>query len=136
MAEGAAGAALELLASWSCERGGIGGGGEIPKSSSSPSSGTVVPWVSNLWNVVSSVWVIRYWHKVLRGWTIGAKVEAWGLKSALELWWPDQLCEDVAEIMSIQQLSPGTKTIQYRVLDLTYKKINHIKPWMRDQGTK
>jgi hypothetical protein len=79
---------------------------------------------------------IRYWHWVLRGWTIGAKVEARGLKGALELRWLDQLREDVAEIMSIWQLSPGTKTIQYRVLDLTYKKINHIKLWMRDQGTK
>jgi hypothetical protein len=73
---------------------------------------------------------IRNWHWVLRGWTIGAKVEAWGLKSALELWWPDQLCEDVAEIMSIWPLSASTKTIQYRVLDLTYKEINHIKLWM------
>jgi hypothetical protein len=50
---GAAGTSLELPASWSCERGGIGGGGGIPKSSSSSSSGTVVPWVSNWWKVVS-----------------------------------------------------------------------------------
>jgi hypothetical protein len=63
-------------------------------------------------------------------------VEARGLKSALELWWLDQLREDVAEIMSIRQLMPGTKTIQYRVLDLTYKEVNYIKLGMRDQGTK
>jgi hypothetical protein len=63
-------------------------------------------------------------------------VEARGLKSALELWWLDQLREDVAEIMSIRQLMPGTKTIQYRVLDLTYKQVNYSKLGMRDQGTK
>jgi hypothetical protein len=40
-------------------------------------------------------------HWVLRGWTVGAKEEARGLKSALELRWPDQLGEDVAEIVSI-----------------------------------
>jgi hypothetical protein len=54
-------------------------------------------------------------------------VEARGLKSALELRWLDQLHEDVAEIMSIRQLTSGTKTIQYRVLDLTYKEVNNIK---------
>jgi hypothetical protein len=61
------------------------------------------------------------------GWTIGDKVEARGFKGALELWWPDQLCEDVAEIVSIWQLSLGTKSIQYRVLDLAYKEVNNIK---------
>jgi hypothetical protein len=70
---------------------------------------------------------IRYRHWVLRGGTIGAKVEARGLKSALELRWLDHLCENVTEIMCIWQLSPGTKTIQYRVLDLTYKEVNNIK---------
>jgi hypothetical protein len=54
-------------------------------------------------------------------------MEARGLKSALELRWLDQLREDVAKIMSIRQLSPGTKTIQYHVLDLTYKEVNNIK---------
>jgi hypothetical protein len=39
---------------------------------------------------------------------IGAKEEARVLKSTLELWWPNQLSEDVAEIVSIWQLSPGT----------------------------
>jgi hypothetical protein len=29
----------------------------------------------------------RCWHWVLRDWTVGAKEEARGLKSALELWW-------------------------------------------------
>jgi hypothetical protein len=58
---------------------------------------------------------------------VGAKEEARGLKSALELRWPDQLCEDVAEIVSIWQLSLGTKIIKYRVLDLTYKEVNKIK---------
>ena len=70
---------------------------------------------------------IRYRHWVLKGWMVGAKVEARGLKSTLELRWLDQLHEDVAEIMSIWQLSPGTKTIQYRVLDLTHKEVNNIK---------
>jgi hypothetical protein len=55
---------------------------------------------------------IRCRHWVLRGWTVGAKVEARGLKSALELRWLDQLCENIAEIMWIWQLTPGTKTIQ------------------------
>jgi hypothetical protein len=50
----------------------------------------------------------RCWHWVLRYWTVRAKEEARGLKSALELWWPNQLSEDVAEIVSIWQLSPGT----------------------------
>jgi hypothetical protein len=54
-------------------------------------------------------------------------VEARGLKSALELRWPDQLCEDVAEIVSIWQLSLGMKSIQYGVLYLTYKEVNNIK---------
>jgi hypothetical protein len=54
-------------------------------------------------------------------------VEARGLKGALELWWPDQLCEDVAEIVNIWQLSSGTKSIQYRVLNLAYKEVNNIK---------
>jgi hypothetical protein len=54
---------------------------------------------------------IRYKHWVLRGWTIGAKMEARGLEDALELRRPDQLREDVAEIMSIRQLSANTKTI-------------------------
>jgi hypothetical protein len=44
---------------------------------------------------------IRCRHWVLRGWTVGAKEEARGLKSALELRWPNQLWEDVAEIVSI-----------------------------------
>jgi hypothetical protein len=43
----------------------------------------------------------RCWHRILRGWTVGAKEEARGLKSSLELWWPNQLSEDVAEIVSI-----------------------------------
>jgi hypothetical protein len=55
---------------------------------------------------------VNHWsrcrHRVLRGWTVGAKEEARGLKSALELWWPNQLSEDVAEIVSIWQMSPGT----------------------------
>jgi hypothetical protein len=55
---------------------------------------------------------VNHWsrcrHRVLRGWTVGAKEEARGLKSALELRWLDQLCEDMAEIVSIWQLSPGT----------------------------
>jgi hypothetical protein len=66
---------------------------------------------------------------------VGAKEEARGLKSALELQWPNQLWEDVAEIVSIWQLSPGTKSIQDCVLDLTNEEVNNIKLWMRDQGT-
>jgi hypothetical protein len=37
-----------------------------------------------------------------QGWTVGPKEEARGLKSALELWWPNQLSEDVAKIVSIR----------------------------------
>jgi hypothetical protein len=58
---------------------------------------------------------------------VGAKEKARGLKGALELWWSNQLCKDVAEIVSIWQLSLGTKTIQYSVLDLTDKEVNNIK---------
>jgi hypothetical protein len=62
-----------------------------------------------------------------QGWTIRAKEEARGLKGALKMWWLDQLSEDVAEIVSIGQLSPGTKTIQYGVLYLTNQEVNNIK---------
>jgi hypothetical protein len=83
---------------------------------------------------------VNHWsrcqHRVLRGWTVGAKEEARGLKSFLELWWPNQLSKDVAEIVSIWQLSTGTQTIQYGVHDLTNKKVHNIKLWVRDQGTK
>jgi hypothetical protein len=48
---------------------------------------------------------VNHWsrcrHRVLRGWTVRAKEETRGLKSTLELWWPNQLSEDVAEIVSI-----------------------------------
>jgi hypothetical protein len=47
-----------------------------------------------------SHWV-RYCHWVLKGRTIGSKQEARGLEGALELRWPDQLREDVAEIVRI-----------------------------------
>jgi hypothetical protein len=40
-------------------------------------------------------------HRILRSWTVGPKEEARGLKSALELWRPNQLSKDVAEIVSI-----------------------------------
>jgi hypothetical protein len=58
---------------------------------------------------------------------IRAKEESRGLKDALELWWPDQLSEDVAEIVSIGQLPLGTKSIQYDVLYLTNEEVNNIK---------
>jgi hypothetical protein len=74
---------------------------------------------------------VNHWsrcrHRILRGWTVGAKEEERGLKSSLELWWPNQLSEDVAEIVSIWLLSPGSQTIQYGVLDLTNKKVHNIK---------
>jgi hypothetical protein len=70
---------------------------------------------------------IRCRHWILKGWTIRAKEEARGLKGALELWRPDQLSEDVKEIVSIGQLLPGTKTIQYGVLYLTNEEVNNIK---------
>ena len=54
-------------------------------------------------------------------------MEARGLKGALELWCLDQLSEDVPEIVSIGQLPPGTKTIQYGVLYLTNEEVNNIK---------
>jgi hypothetical protein len=67
---------------------------------------------------------------------VGPKEEARGLKCALELWWPNQLSEDVAKIVSIGQLSTSIETIQYDVLDLTNKEIHNIKLRVRDQGTK
>jgi hypothetical protein len=74
---------------------------------------------------------VNHWskcrHRILRNWTVGPKEEARGLKSALELWWPNQLSEDVAKIVSIWQLSPCMYTIQYGVLDLTNKKVHNIK---------
>jgi hypothetical protein len=49
---------------------------------------------------------VNHWsrcrHRILRGWTVGPKEEARGLKSALELLWPNQLSEDVAKIVSIR----------------------------------
>jgi hypothetical protein len=74
----------------------------------------------------------RSWHRILRRWMIGPKEEAWGLKCALELWGPNQLSKDVAQIVSIRQLSTSTYTIQYCVLDLTNEKIHNIKLWMRN----
>jgi hypothetical protein len=49
---------------------------------------------------------INHWsrcrHRILGSWTIGPKEEARGLKSALELWRPNQLSEDMAKIVSIR----------------------------------
>jgi hypothetical protein len=49
---------------------------------------------------------VKYWsrcrHRILRGWTVGPKEEARRLKSALKLWWPNQLSEDVAKIVNIR----------------------------------
>jgi hypothetical protein len=58
---------------------------------------------------------------------IGTKLKARGLEGALELRRPDQLCKDVTEIMSIRQLPTSTVTIQYCILDLTNKEVNHVK---------
>jgi hypothetical protein len=48
---------------------------------------------------------INHWsrcrHRILWSWMVGPKEEARGLKSTLELWWPNQLSEDVAKIVSI-----------------------------------
>jgi hypothetical protein len=42
---------------------------------------------------------VKHWsrrqHRILWSWTVGLKEEARGLKSTLELWWPNQLSEDV-----------------------------------------
>jgi hypothetical protein len=74
---------------------------------------------------------VNHWsrcrHRILGSWTVGPKEEARGLKSTLELWWPNQLSKDVIEIVSIRQLSTSTQTIQYGVLDLTNEKIHNIK---------
>jgi hypothetical protein len=55
---------------------------------------------------------VNHWsrcrHRILWSWTVGPKEEARGLKSTLELWWPNQLSEDVTEIVSIRQLSTST----------------------------
>ena len=64
---------------------------------------------------------------VLRGWTIGTKLKARGLEGALELRRPDQLHKNVVEIMGIWQLTASMGTIQYCILDLTNKEVNHIK---------
>jgi hypothetical protein len=60
----------------------------------------------NIW-----YWIWR-WDWVLRGWTIGTKLEARGLEGALELRQPDHLREDVTEVMSIRQLMASTETIK------------------------
>jgi hypothetical protein len=78
----------------------------------------------------------RSWYRILRRWTVGSKNKVWGLKSALELWRPNQLRKNVAQVVSIWQLTMSTHTIQYRVLDLTDKEINNVKLRVRDQGTK
>jgi hypothetical protein len=44
----------------------------------------------------------RYRHRILWSWTVRPKEEARGLKSTLELWWPNQLSKDVAKIVSIR----------------------------------
>jgi hypothetical protein len=58
---------------------------------------------------------------------IQTKLEARGLEGALELRRPDELREDVTEIMRIWQLMASMETIQYCILDLTNKEVNHIK---------
>jgi hypothetical protein len=78
----------------------------------------------------------RCWHRSLRRWTVGSKNKAWGLKCALELWRPNQLSKNVAQVVSICQLTTSTHTIQYGVLDLTNKEVNNVKLRVRDQGTK
>jgi hypothetical protein len=78
----------------------------------------------------------RSWHRILRRWTVGPKDEACGLKCALELWRPNQLSKNVAQVVSIWQLTTSTHTIQYGVLDLTNKEINNVKLRVKDQGTK
>jgi hypothetical protein len=49
---------------------------------------------------------VNHWskcrHRIVWSWTVRPKDEARGLKSALELWWLNQLSEDVAKIMSIR----------------------------------
>jgi hypothetical protein len=58
---------------------------------------------------------------------IGTKLEARGLEGALELRRPDQLRKHVIEIMSIGQLTMSTETIQYCILDLINKEVNHVE---------
>jgi hypothetical protein len=50
----------------------------------------------------------RCWHRILWSWTVRPKDEATGLKSTLELRGPNQLSKDVAQIVSIRQLSTST----------------------------
>jgi hypothetical protein len=78
----------------------------------------------------------RSWHRILRRWTVGSKNKAWGLKCALELWRPNQLSKNVAQVVNIWQLTSSTHTIQYSVLNLTNKEVNNVKLRVRDQGTK
>jgi hypothetical protein len=53
-----------------------------------------------------------------------------------ELWRPNQLRKDVAQVVSIRQLASSMQTIQYSVLDLTNEEIHDVKLRVRDQGTK
>jgi hypothetical protein len=58
---------------------------------------------------------------------IGTDLKARGLESALELRRPHQMHKDVTEIMRIGQLTMSTEIIQYCVLDLTNKEVNHVE---------
>jgi hypothetical protein len=78
----------------------------------------------------------RSWYRSLRRRTLGPKDKAWGLKCALELWRPNQLSKNVAQVVSIWQLTTSTHTIQYGFLDLTNKEINNVKLRVRDQGVR
>jgi hypothetical protein len=78
----------------------------------------------------------RSWHRSLRHRTVGSKNKAWGLKCALKLWRPNQMRKNVAQVVSIWQLTTSTYAIQNGVLDLTNKEIHDVKLRVRDQGTK
>jgi hypothetical protein len=78
----------------------------------------------------------RSWHRSLRRRTVGSKDKARGLKCALKPRRLNQLRKDVAQVVSIWQLSTSTNPIQNGVLNLTNKEVHDVKLRVRDQGTK
>jgi hypothetical protein len=75
------------------------------------------------------------WNCVLRRWAIEDKLKSRGLEGGLELRRPNQLSKYMTEIVSVQQLTPSMESIQNYVLNLTDQKIDHVKLWVRDEGT-
>jgi hypothetical protein len=65
--------------------------------------------------------------RILRYRAVEAKHKSGGVKCGLELKGPDQLCEDMVEVVSVGQLTLSTKTNQHCILNLTDQKFNHVE---------